>query len=279
MKSFIKRLMALLALLLLLMDFAAAGDGAVRFYFYEGIRPKEKTKPAVAASYFLKPMTGDYMLFRAQSARETARLKKIYNLMDIVPLLHREWTWSPDRPGNLRRQTLVLNGNVFTVQMTLLDDKDAFRLKVNEQKNLKVNTLLDTRFSLPEKNTAIFGFEDSMDRIFFLSFHRSRTGKTTPTTAAHTLALEPGQAPAPYKRVDPVYPPQAVENRKEGMVVMEVTVDVTGGVSHVKVTGGEHPLLNKAAITAVKQWKYKPFKIKGTAKPVTFTVVMDFYFN
>ncbi len=56
---------------------------------------------------------------------------------------------------------------------------------------------------------------------------------------------------------------------------MQVTVDEQGNVSDVQVLRG-HPLLNAAAVNAVKQWKYKPTYLNGHAVPVIATVTVTF---
>jgi outer membrane biosynthesis protein TonB len=38
-----------------------------------------------------------------------------------------------------------------------------------------------------------------------------------------------------------------------------------------------HPLLNKAALKALKQWEYESYIIDGEKKSVKFTVVMNFH--
>jgi protein TonB len=44
----------------------------------------------------------------------------------------------------------------------------------------------------------------------------------------------------------------------------------------VKISKSPHELLSKAAIEAVKQWKYEPMLIKGKPMPIIFTVTMTF---
>jgi TonB family protein len=36
------------------------------------------------------------------------------------------------------------------------------------------------------------------------------------------------------------------------------------------------PLLEEAALAAIRQWKYEPFMVKGKAVAVNFTVTMNF---
>jgi TonB family protein len=66
-------------------------------------------------------------------------------------------------------------------------------------------------------------------------------------------------------RVDPEYPEQARDRGIQGIVVLSVRAGRDGRVEEVRLVGGQ-PLLVEAAITAVKQWQFKPHLIDG--KPV-----------
>jgi TonB family protein len=77
------------------------------------------------------------------------------------------------------------------------------------------------------------------------------------------------------KRVEPVYPEVAKKARVEQIVMLEVNVDEEGYVSSVRVIRG-HPLLDQAAIDAVKQWVYSPTLLNGEKIPVLATVTVVF---
>jgi TonB family protein len=77
------------------------------------------------------------------------------------------------------------------------------------------------------------------------------------------------------KRVEPIYPETARQARVSGVVVLEVQVDEEGNVASVKVLRG-HPLLDQAAIDAVKQWRYKPTYFSGQPVPVVATATVIF---
>ena len=57
--------------------------------------------------------------------------------------------------------------------------------------------------------------------------------------------------------VSPVYPPEAIEARVEGLVVLEVWVAEDGTVESTKLNSGP-PMLVESAIDAVARWKYQP---------------------
>lgn len=82
---------------------------------------------------------------------------------------------------------------------------------------------------------------------------------------------------APRKIVDvaPVYPAFAQQARKEGVVILETVIDANGGVESVRVLRSV-PLLDQAAVDAVKQWRFTPAMLNGQAVPVVMTVTVNF---
>jgi len=77
--------------------------------------------------------------------------------------------------------------------------------------------------------------------------------------------------PKQLRMVDPVYPEIARQAQVEGVVILDVTIDVYGRVSWIKIVRSI-PLLDQAAIRAVYQWVYEPFiSVKGPLE-VTFPV-------
>jgi periplasmic protein TonB len=85
------------------------------------------------------------------------------------------------------------------------------------------------------------------------------------------------QVPALLKRVEPVYPPIAVSAHLEGLVILEAIIDRDGTVSEVKVLRSLHPLLDREAENAVKQWRYSPLVLNGTRERFMLTVTLSFH--
>jgi len=77
-------------------------------------------------------------------------------------------------------------------------------------------------------------------------------------------------------RVEPVYPDLALRARVEGTSLLEVTINEQGDVAVVRVIRSGHPLLQQAAVDAVKQWHYLPTCMDGEAVPVIATVAVPF---
>jgi len=81
--------------------------------------------------------------------------------------------------------------------------------------------------------------------------------------------------PKLVKRVEPIYPEIARRARVEGTVILEVTTDIYGRVQNIKLLRSV-PILDQAAIDAVRQWVYEPMIIDGYPRGVIFTVTVNF---
>ena len=89
------------------------------------------------------------------------------------------------------------------------------------------------------------------------------------------LAVGEVKPPRLVRRIEPAYPELARQARAEGVVILEATTDVYGRVTAVRVLRSL-PLLDGAAIDAVRQWVYEPLLVNGRPRPVTFTVTVTF---
>jgi periplasmic protein TonB len=127
--------------------------------------------------------------------------------------------------------------------------------------------------------------------------------ESPPSPPATVDAAEPSPAPLPapsplpaepvVSRGEPVvakphyrsnpkpdYPTQSLRQREEGVVLLDVEVEVDGrsGEIALKRSSG-HPLLDKAAIQAVRRWTFEPARVDGRAMsswvvvPVRFSLM------
>ena len=81
--------------------------------------------------------------------------------------------------------------------------------------------------------------------------------------------------PAKLSGNAPVYPELAKRARIEGDVVIECTIDPSGRVVNAVVTRSI-PVLDEAAIDAVRSWRYRPTLVDGVPVPVLMTVTVRF---
>ena len=81
--------------------------------------------------------------------------------------------------------------------------------------------------------------------------------------------------PVRTKNVPPTYPPIAQSARVQGVVIIEATIGPSGKVTDARVLRSV-PLLDAAALDAVKQWEYTPTLLNGVPVPVIMTVTVQF---
>ena len=81
--------------------------------------------------------------------------------------------------------------------------------------------------------------------------------------------------PTKIKDVKPEYPAIAQSARVGGVVTIEATIGPDGKVIDAKVVRSI-PLLDQAALDAVRQWEYTPALLNGEPVPVLVTVTVNF---
>ena len=73
----------------------------------------------------------------------------------------------------------------------------------------------------------------------------------------------------------PEYPALARAARREGTVILEAVLDIDGSVREARVLRSV-PLLDDAALEAVRQWRFTPTLLNGEPVPVVLTVTVVF---
>ena len=73
----------------------------------------------------------------------------------------------------------------------------------------------------------------------------------------------------------PVYPEIARAARVEGTVILEAVLDTSGRVTQLRVIQSS-PMLDQAALDAVRQWRYTPSLYGGHPVSVLMTITVRF---
>jgi protein TonB len=76
-------------------------------------------------------------------------------------------------------------------------------------------------------------------------------------------------------KVPPVYPAQAISARIQGAVLLQANITKDGNISGLQVVSGDS-VLAKAALAAVKQWKYKPYFLDGQPVQIQTQITVNF---
>jgi TonB family protein len=94
-------------------------------------------------------------------------------------------------------------------------------------------------------------------------------------------SIEPVKLPEPEawglltQPVDPVYPDAAKASGQKGSVVLQVLIGRDGAVQDAKFLQGSL-VFARAAIDAVKQWRFKPYSMNGHAVSVQSVITLNF---
>lgn len=273
----------------------------VKLRFYEGMRSIVSEPPPVVTSSYLRPLVSASIPSEFSPAEEQKQIKKVFNLINVRPLTEADLGWGLRelRPMNC---VFRFDSREILVTITPIDFRNRFRIEIYEVATEKVN-LIDTEVFLPRKNIAVFGFEGADGTPYFLSFlvlsgELAKAGQPEGKVGGVVGGVIGGRVegkvsggvgggveavraigeikpPRLLKKVNPVYPEVAKEAKVEGIVILEVETDIHGNVVRVQVLRSI-PLLDQAAIDAVRQWKYEPAVINGQPRGVIFTVTVSF---
>lgn len=66
------------------------------------------------------------------------------------------------------------------------------------------------------------------------------------------------------RQVKPVYPPLAIQTRRNGKVELHALIGTDGTVQSLELVSGD-PLFVQSALDAVRQWRYRPTMLNGQA--------------
>ena len=102
------------------------------------------------------------------------------------------------------------------------------------------------------------------------------TGPAVKAAAPKKLSISSGvMAGNLLDKTMPQYPAIAKAARIQGTVVLQATISKAGGIENLRVVSGP-PMLQQAALDAVRSWRYKPYLLNGDPVEVETTVNVVF---
>jgi periplasmic protein TonB len=170
----------------------------------------------------------------------------------------------PDRPTPSRPQTQIRDGMlVFTgiprITRPIVDP-------LSEPSSPEPGPYVPYATGEPGKGSAI-------DQFLALNHKPEVVGPSVESRRRVPISrLDPGML---IKQVQPIYPKIAVDTRTEGTVLLAAVIDTQGRITQLRALGG-HPFLIPAAISAVQQWRYRPYILNGQAVEVETQVSVVF---
>jgi TonB family protein len=302
-KSFII-LLAAVGLILVNTGQAIPGPGSVvKLRVFEGVKEGSVPAQSVSSSFVLKSPKPNIAAEAALEV-EQEQIKRAFNLKDVRLVSESSVPWDKGETPTARHM-YRLDGKLYEVAVVSKNAaSQSYQIEVHEFAEKESRSLLDTAFTVPGKNTAVFGFEDSLGKPYFISLREevsggSAGGVTGGAQSGANGGAEDGtaseksieefakgavkvtdkiQPPKLITKVNPVYPEEARKAGLQGVVILSARTDIHGKVKDVMVLRSV-PALNQAAIDAVKQWQYEPLIVDGQPKEAVFTTTVVFKLN
>jgi len=137
-----------------------------------------------------------------------------------------------------------------------------------------VGAMLDMAKSLQER-----GLWDEAERVLEQALAEIRAKRVMSAVADAGGPLRIGgdiKEPRLLRRVEPKYPQEAMQAKLQGTVIIEATIDTAGRVVDARVLRAVAPILEEAALAAVRQWVYEPTMVNGVPVAVMMTVTVNF---
>jgi TonB family protein len=218
----------------------------------EALDPTDPAGAQIVATYYWDKAYRDHRLLPAE---------QLQYVMNGIAATDRALALNPDYSDALTYKNLLL-------RMRANLDTDPFQ---KQQLIAEADTLRSRAIELNKGRTAI----DGANAGIALPPPPPPPGTTLPSPMAPVRVGGNVKTPAKVKDVPSVYPPDALAARIGGVVILEATIDTDGRVYDAKVLRSI-PLLDNAALEAVRQWGFTPTELNGMRVPVIMTVTVNF---
>jgi len=217
--------------------------------------PLEAAKQGVTGSIVI-----DLVIGKDGKVREPRIARSVPALDQAALAAVRQWQFAKPRVGGSPAEisaTLVLAFSLRHVPPPT-DDIDLARFHVERGDDAAARIALDRVLE-----TVTAEFEDCLAA-------RPKDGSAPVRIAGGTI-----KPPTKTRDVKPVYPAAAQRARVSGFVVVEGTVGPDGRLRCIRVLRSV-PMLDQAAIDAVRQWEFTPTLMNGVPVPVIMTTTVNF---
>jgi TonB family protein len=264
--------------------------GTMKIRIFEGSEENVTPPSKTVMSSYLQPSRTVTVDAGDSLDVQSRRIREIFNLKSVTLLTESDLAWER---GDLEEsfQIFRIEEKTYLVRVRPGDiSQRKFRIRILEQDDKTKIDLLDTEVGLPTDISTVFGFRDAAGKPYFISLQilewEVAPGRILPVEVPSrpkdpipkegpVRAIGDIKPPDLIFRVEPKYPEIARQARVDGIVILEATTDTLGRVSSVKILRSI-PLLDQAAIEAVRQWIYEPMLINGRPRGVIFTVTVRF---
>jgi len=254
--------------------FGSLEKGTINIRIFEGATDTGAPPSKTSTSSFAQANVTEKGAWEEDPDAQALRIQKAFNLKSVAITSSQQITLEEGNHGPAYVKLRLPNKVDLSLEFTVTDAAARkIKIEVFEQNDGTRSNLLSTEAGLPKETYTIFGFKDLRGNPYFVAL---QIGEWKIVPAGPVRKIGPNATPPKLiKRVEPVYPKTARDARVEGIVVLEAQTDIYGRVQLVTVLRSV-PLLDQAAIAAVRQWVYEPMVINGQPQGVVITVTVRF---
>lgn len=261
----------------------AFGDAEATLLRAREAAPSDKSAAAAVAGFYNRRGAFE----QAIAALETVAQLDAGNWLTHLMVAHAYWDKvNKDKALAPAQQHAYIMQAAAAIDRSLALDADNLQALTFKSQLLKQRATLETD---PVQKQALAAESDAL-RNRALEISKVQTGQPavqrsasmSPMGAAGaaggTAPLRVGGnigAPKKIRDVRPVYPPEAETAGIQGVIILETTIAADGRVSDAKVLRSI-PMLDQAALDAVRQWEFTPTLLNGVPVPVIMTVTVNF---
>jgi TonB family protein len=203
-------------------------------------------------------------------------LDRVYDLAEATYLWNADAGWLPEIVM-FERETFRIDLEPTAVRSKRIKLRLVVSRVMNKAGNL--DRLLDTNLVASFDDPVVAGFSHA-GRPYFLSVLVTRTKPAAESQAGGTgpaRARTEAVAPLPVRRVEPKIPEGVDPAVLEGEVVLRVSIDAQGKVSHIQVLKSLQPDMDRETVKAVGEWTFEPVRTAAGRAPASF--IMSFRFS
>lgn len=211
-------------------------------------------------------------------------LQKIYNIENVEHLSSGIMLWDgkKDQLSGLILLKETSYPLLFTPKM-LSQDGLNMRIQISRPNEVMASQnpegrLLDTEMIMSADTPYVLGFPSEGSRYFLsISFTQKKAGQYEDKEYSKLIPqIDLTLTPEPLHTIVPAYPPSCLEQKIEGKVLLQVSINKQGQVTDAEIMSSAHPDLDQAAAEALKQWEFEPLMKREKPVSVRFPVIIDF---
>jgi len=267
-------------------------DYVIKSRLFKSMEQDDHEGSDVVVSIFSVPVLVPYhpnyvQLEKININRLKSDLQKIYKIDNIEHLSSGLMIWDgtesrldgiimvKESTYPLSFSPTMLKQGEFNFRIRVSRPRDSFEHSPSEK------DLLDTKMVMRMDTPYVLGFPSNGNKYFVAISIAKKEAGTYQEEEYSQAGLDEAitQAPTPVRKIIPAYPPRLKEDNIGGKVILQVTIDKQGNVTHVLTLNSAHPDLNKAARSAIDQWEFAPIMKKNKPVSATFPVIVEFKSN